>query len=722
MARSLRSRIQSLTALAMICAAPAISQEPPELRVGKLPEDLKLDGVLDEPAWQEADAIDGLTTTVPVEGGTPSGRTVVRVLANSTHIVIGVRCDDPDAAAIVAYSSARDSSLRSEDHIKIVFDTFLDGRGGHIFAVNPRGARYDALVANRGEGEDEDWDGIWEAKTTVDEGGWTVEIRIPVRTMPFGEGLDRWHFNIERRVQRLQETSRWASPKRDYRIAQTSRAGFITELPRFDLGLGLGLSIRPAGVLSFNKETRADDSDFDADASLDMNLRLSSEITAALTINTDFAETEVDSVRTNLTRFPLFFPEKRAFFVEGADAFDFGLGLGGDVVPFHSRRIGLVNGNEVPLLVGGKVTGKVGGTSFGTIVAKTDDESGVAPESTMGVVRVRQDVLKESSIGIIATTGDPLGRDNSWLAGTDFTYQTSEMFGNRNFLVGVWGLTMDREGLGGDSRSAWGTKIDYPNDLWDNVFHYRRIGEDFDPSLGFIRRRGIHDYRVGTHYAPRPDLAWLRQTTYELSGRYITDLDHRWESYEVSAVPINWDFESGDKIEVQAALVGERIDQDFDIAEDVIIPPDKYEWERYEVSFETASKRPLSGEVAYGFGPFYDGHLDTIEIDLLWHPIDLLTIDIGLEHNRGRLPQGNFTEDAYIAKIQFKFSPDLTLSSLVQYESEGDELGTNTRLRWTMTPVSELFFVVNYNWEKRNGSYRTASYDNTLKIQHEFRF
>ncbi len=248
----------SLTFLlvALTGAAPLTAQEPPALAVGALPETLRLDGVLDEPAWQEAPAIEGLTTTVPDEGGTPSGHTRVAVLADRTQLVIGVRCDDPDAGAIVAYSSARDSHLSGEDHVKIAFGTFLDGRSGYLFAVNPRGARYDALVANRGEGEDSDWDGVWEAAATVDEKGWGVEIRIPIRTLPFKEGSDRWHFNIQRRVQRLQETSRWASPKRDYGLAQTSRAGYLTGLPEFELGLGLGLSVRPSGVVSLAKDVR----------------------------------------------------------------------------------------------------------------------------------------------------------------------------------------------------------------------------------------------------------------------------------------------------------------------------------------------------------------------------------------------------------------------------------------------------------------------------------
>jgi Domain of unknown function (DUF5916) len=691
------------------------------LQVGKLPADLRVDGRLDEPAWQQAPAIDGLTTFEPQEGGTPTGRTTVRVLADKKTIVIGVRCEDPSADDIVSYSVARDASLDSEDHIKIALGTFLDGRTGYVFSVNPRGARRDAVVANRGEGSDAKWDGIWEAKTRRDAKGWTAEIRIPVYSLSFKRGLTSWHFNVERKIQRLLERSRWAGARRDYRITQTSRAGRLVGLPAFSLGAGL--SIKPSGVGSLGSAGPGLGSGLDGDASLDVNFRPTSDLTAALTFRTDFAETEVDTRRTNLTRFPLFFPEKRTFFVEGSDAFDFGLGLGRAIVPFHSRRIGLVRGEEVPILVGGKVTGRIGGTSIGALTVRTDMETGVAPASTMGVVRVRQDVLAESSVGVIGTRGDPLDRPGSWTAGADFTYQTSEMFGDRNFLVGAWGLAMDRDDIAGSSRSSWGTKIDYPNDLWDTVFEYRRVGKDFDPSLGFVQRTGIKRYRFGTDFAPRPDLAWLRQTRYEFQAIYITDLSDHWESYRVFFTPVNWDLESGDSFEVYASSMGERFGKSFEIADGINIPAGEYEWTRYGASFDTAAKRELSGEIGYAYGPFYSGHLATVELDATWNPTPLLEIGVNGEHNMGRLPQGKFTEDVYGLVLGFNFSPDLTLRSFVQYDTESDSLGTNTRVRWTITPLSEMFFVINYNARKPPGrDLRTQSYETILKLQYEFRF
>jgi hypothetical protein len=343
----------------------ARSATRPGLRVSTLAGPLHLDGRLDEAAWAAADSVADLTQIEPAEGVAPAGRTVVRVLAGGGDVVIGIRADDPEPGRIVSFARERDAALANEDHVKIVLDTYLDGRSGYVFAVNPNGARYDALVADQGEGENANWDAVWEAATARTPTGWSAEIRIPVHSLQFRPGLSEWGFNVQRRVQRLQETDRWASPERDYKVTQTFRAGRLTDVPPF--ALGVGLTVRPAltagaGVPAPRARWRDD-----RDASLDVTQRLGANTLAALTVNTDFAETEVDTRRTNLTRFPLVFPEKRTFFLQGADIFDFGLGSGDEARPFFSRRVGLLNGQEVPIRVGGKVNGRARGTNYGAL-------------------------------------------------------------------------------------------------------------------------------------------------------------------------------------------------------------------------------------------------------------------------------------------------------------------------------------------------------------------
>jgi hypothetical protein len=603
-------------------ATAEASAERPVLRVGQFVQatpagGILLDGVLDESAWAEAEAIDGLTMTEPTEGGTLVGETRVRVLASPTALYVGVEAFDPEPDRIVSYSIRRDASLEDEDYIAFVLDPFLDGRSGFIFGVNPRGARFDALVANRGEGDDSRWDAVWEARTSRSEKGWFAEIRIPIQSLTFQGGLEEWGFNIERRLDRLQEVSRWASPIRDAWITQTSRAGRITHLPAFDTGLGL--TVRPTLVGGFEMPEPGADTEGNFEPSLDLAQRIGPNVTAIATINTDFAETEVDTRRTNLTRFSLFFPEKRTFFLEGADLYDFGLGLSSshdpDVVPFFTRRIGLAEEEEVPLIVGGKLNGRVGNTNFSGLLTRTGSVEGLVDATTMGAARVQQNILGESSVGAIATFGDPQGIPGAYTLGADFTYQTSRLFRDKNFLVGVWGLVTDRDGLTGD-KGAFGGKIDYPNDTWDIALVYKRIGDGFDPSLGFVPRPGVHLGEARASYVIRPSWPWLRTMRHQLSNSLALDLDGKWESYRIFAAPINWTFESGERFEFNFVPEGERILEPFEIADGVVIEPGSYHFVRWRLEAEIASKRTVSGEVSWWFGSFYDGSLDQIELEV----------------------------------------------------------------------------------------------------------
>lgn len=745
------SRVHTLLPLAAIVsllASPVSGQQPgnastggltgraerPTLRIRVLQEEgaaagaLRLDGVLDEPAWSATDSIPSLTQIEPQEGAAPAVRTVVRVIAEADALVFGIRADYPPGVGVVSFARQRDAGLTDQDHAKLVLDTYLDGRSGYVFAVNPTGARYDALVANRGEGENAQWDGIWEAATARTSTGWSAEIRIPVQSLLFRQGLEQWGFNVQLRTQALLETDRWASPERDYRITQVSRAGLLTELPPFDLGLGL--SVRPSVTAGLARPGPAESTRDDADVSLDATQRLGGNTLASLTVNTDFAETEVDARRTNLTRFPLFFPEKRTFFLEGAEIFDFGLGLGEEVRPFHSRRIGLLGGREVPLDVGGKVNGQLGGTSFGAIAARTGRLDTLPTQTGLGVLRVKQNVLQESTVGMIATVGDPLGRAGRWTIGPDVTYQTSRFRGDKNFLVGVWGLATGGEGLAGRTH-ALGAKIDYPNDLWDIAFTYKWLGDGFEPALGFVPRAGVQITTLGIDYLPRPRRPVLglrvRQMVYELRPSVVTDLDGRWESYRIFTAPINWRLESGDRFEFNVVPTGERLLEPFEIADGVTLPAGPYHWNRYRLEAGLAAKRRFSGQLTWWFGDFYTGRLDEYDLTAAWKPSPLFIVELTAERNAARLREGRFTQDLVGTRLRVNVSPDLQVTSYVQYDNQSESFGTNTRLRWTFSPLGDLFVVYNHNLStldplSRDPRWAFASNELLLKLQYAFRY
>ena len=713
------ARSASLALILTLPPATLLAQTAPTLRAGALTSPIAIDGRLTEPAWQSAEAVDDFRQTDPVEGAPPTARTRVQVLVDSKSLIIGIVCDQPDPADIVSFSVRRDAGLTSEDHVRVVLGPFADGRSGYVFAVNPTGARYDGLINPGGESDNSDWDGIWEAATARLPTGWSAEIRIPILTLAFKPGLHEWHFNVQRRIQRRLETDRWASPLRQYAVTQTSRAGMLTDLPDFDLGVGL--SIRPAVTTGGGSPAPTADAEGTLHPSLDVTQRIGANVLASATVNTDFAETEVDTRRTNLTRFPLFFPEKRTFFLEGDDIFAFGLGLNQDVLPYFSRRVGLIDGTQVPIIAGTKVNGRIGNTGFGGLAIGTDREKGVVADRTfMAVGRAKRNLWRESWVGAIATVGDPLGRSGSWTSGADFTYATSHFRGDKNFLAGVWGLATGRPGLGQDATAA-GFKIDYPNNLWDLALTYKRIGRDFDPSIGFVPRPAVHLTSITTNYSPRFQRGPIQQMFFEFQPTIAHDLSGRWESYRVFAAPLNWRFRSGDRAEFNIVPVGERLREPFEVASGVIIPPGSYEWLRYRLEAGTAQKRRFYTQLTWWFGDFYSGRLDQYQWTVAWNPRPLVTVEFTGERNVGRLISGSFTQTVIGNRLRLNISPDLSISSYVQYDTDNRSVGTNTRLRWTVLPVADLFIVYNHNVRSRLDRWSLDSNQLLIKLQYAWR-
>ncbi len=682
----IRNWTTGLSLLMLVLTAFGQDAEQPSIKCVAAVEAIRVDGWLSEEDWLKADSITSLRMIEPTENGNPTYPTVVKILVTPKNIYLGIKCFDDSPNEIVAFSKARDSELEDEDYLKVILDTYSNGRNGYIFAINPFAARYDALVSHNGEFENSNWDGAWDAKTQINGDFWSAEIRIPISTLTYNKSLDSWGFNIERRIQRLLELNRWSGISMDYTIGQTRHAGLLTELPHFNPGIGLTPRVSMVGKATQDGE---DPVNYQWKPSLDITQKITTDITAQLTVNTDFAETEVDSRQTNLTRFPVLYPEKRQFFLEGADIFDFGISLGRSLMPFYSRKIGLYEGNEVPITWGGKVNGKVKNTHFGSLITQTGAVDSLVQGTKMGVIRIKQNILKESSVGMIATMGDPGGQNQAWTTGVDFTYQTSTFASNKNFLVGAWGMVNNREGLEGD-KTAVGFKIDYPNDLWDWFVQYRRVGDAFDPSMGFVSRRGINSYSTKVDFKPRPDSRLIRQYRFQIMPSLDTDLDNQWESYQVQITPFNASLESGDQGELSLSPQGEFLKNPFEISDGVIIEPGAYHWTRYQAEASTASKRALNGKASYRFGGFYGGRLDQIALLLNWRLMSILVLEFTYENNIGRIPAGDFNKELISARTALNISSDLNISLFVQYDNESNSVGSYSRLRWTFAPLGDL--------------------------------
>jgi hypothetical protein len=338
----------------------------------------------------------------------------------------------------------------------------------------------------------------------------------------------------------------------------------------------------------------------------------------------------------------------------------------------------------------------------------------------MAVGRVKQNIWRESWVGAIGTIGDPLGRSGSWLIGADFTYATSRFRGNKNFLVGVWGLATRREDLGRDS-NTYGFKVDYPNDLWDIQLTAKRIGRDFDPSIGFVPRRSVYLYNGQINNRTRLSRSPIQQLFHEFMPSLATDLAGKWESYRVFMAPVNWRFRSGDRFELNANPTGERLVGPFAIADGVIIPPGSYHWMRYRVEVGTAQKRRLYSQLTWWFGDFYNGDLDQFLWTGAWNPTPLVTVEFTGERNVGHLPSGRFAQTLVGNRLRVNISPDLSIASYVQYDTDSDSVGVNTRLRWTFSPVGDLFVVYNHNVRSLHERWQLDSNQLLVKLQYAWR-
>ncbi len=728
--KHLRSHsINPLVLSLVICLACGILQgkvtEPAaesEVKLIDPSETVRLDGQLLESLWQQTTPIGPLTMVEPDEGGDPSENTEIRIAATSHALYIGIICFDRDPGGIVSHTMQRDAELRGEDHIKLVFDTFLNGRTGYVFAVNPNGARYDALVAQEGERENPEWDGIWEAATHRSEEGWSVEIYIPIKTLRFRTGLSSWGFNAERRIQRQLETDRWAAPNRNFKVTHISQAGQITSIPAFEQGLGL--TVRPYVRGDRIKESYDKSFDNEATAGLDVMKNFGGNVTGLLSVNTDFAETEVDSRRVNLTRFPTFYPEKRTFFLEGSDVYEFGLGMGFhhtmDIIPFFSRRIGLIEGEVVPLNVSVKATGELSKFAFGALDVVTRPVSDLASRSNLMAARGYQSIWEESKVGFLVTSGDPLGRSGSYELGADFVYKTSHFQGNKNFLFGAWGLVTGREDLGGD-RTALGLAFDLPNDLWDISFNAKRIGSDFDPSLGFVPWKGIYKARFDVAYKPRPDWSWVRQFWYEMFSSAVWDVNGQLYKWGIFTAPLNWHLESGDRIEFNVYPEFEKIPERFYLTDDVYIDAGEYDFLRYRLEFQTASKRKVSAKVSWWFGSWYDGEIDQIQLQANWRPSHHLNLAVEGERNLIRVRSGDADIQLVRARMDFFITPDFQFLNYIQYDNQTESLGLNCRLRWTYRSLFDVFVVYNRNWFDMENRWMSDLNQFLIKIQYSWR-
>ncbi len=675
---------------------------------------ITLDGKLDEPAWQQAQSFT-LTQQAPHPGQPTPYDTEVRVLVGNDAIYFGFICHDPKPSAIAMHTMLRDGDQSGDDTVAIVLDTYGDRRTGYYFQINAAGARVDGLIDNP-ESASLDWDGIWDARTARTADGWSAEVVIPSRTLSFTRGLDQWGLNVERFIPRGGRTwLRWSSPTLDSFLYDLSRAGVLHGVAGLEQGKGVELAPYATGRSTrfFGVSPRS----WQAAEGGDVTWKLTPQLVSVFTVNTDFAETEVDARQINLTRFPLFFPEKRGFFLEGANQYTFALGLGQQFIPFFSRNIGLLDGVQVPLDGGVKLNGRAGKWNLAFLDVQTRDTrvppevvqdlslpSNVVPGTNMLASRISYDVNENLRLGTIITNGDPEGFRQNTLTGVDAVWRTSKFQGNKNLLLAAW--TANTQGdVGPGDKLAWGYRVDYPNDLLACQVNMNQYGDSFAPLLGFLPRPGTRQTDVGCAYQPRPSkdgpFSWIRQEFFENEYSRVTDPQGILESWEYFMAPINVRMETGDRFEFNWDPHGETVLAPFQVAPGVVIPAGDYTFTRWRFEAQSSAHRPLQFGTTTWFGQFYDGHLTQQQNYLKWTSLKgRVQFEIDTENDFAHMPEGNFVEKLWQMHVAYAWNPNLILTSFVQYDTESQNVGTNTRLRWTIKPGNDLFIVWNRGWQR----------------------
>jgi len=680
-----------------------------------------IDGILDEPIWREAVLLEDLIQTLPKEGDPPTERTEIRMLYDRNFLYVGVRMYDSEPRALIAKQMVHDTDMTSDDRINLSFDTFSDHRNAFYFQINPAGTRSDALIENNRTFR-RDWNGIWYAEASVDAEGWSAEFAIPFQTVAFNPGGGTWGFEAERQIRRKNEVARWANPSKNRVVTDIAGIGTLTGLADID---GTGIDLVPNASLRYTWDRTREgdgtstDSDLLGNPGAEVYYKFHPAMTAALTLNSDFIEAPVDDRRTELTRFPPFLPERRDFFLQDSGTFQFG-NITVNGFPYYSRRIGRFKGEPLDIDAGLKLTGRLGRTRFGGVYVQVPPQMGLE-RTGLGVVRVQREVLAESAIGIIATHGDPTCQASTGLLGADFQYYKSDVLGS-NILFGNAFFMRSFTSGAGDDEEMFGANLAYPNDRYNALIGFTQIGDDFNPALGFINRWGIRQYDADFRYRVRPRRL-LRTVDTGFETEVVTDRSDDLESAILTFNLLELANNPGDKIRFSYIYDEERLLREpFEVDPGVLIPLGDYRFSRYGIRIETSNARPVKGIGELILGSFYDGDLRQENLTLEFRFSRHVFLALQYEQNDGRLGAGDFTQRLARIRFNLAFTPEISWTNVVQYETVTDDIGLNSIFRWEIESGREFYVVLNHNWLEQYGRFRSRQSDFGVKLRWTFRF
>lgn len=669
---------------------------------------ITLDGALDEPSWADAPRATHFIQNDPREGEPATYDTEVRVVYDDEAIYFGVFARDEEPGRVIVNDLKKDFNTNNSDGFRIVLDTFHDARNGYTFATNPAGAKYDAQMVNEGRERNADWDGIWDVATQVAETGWYAEIRIPFRTLKFeNRDIQTWGINFERKLRRVNEDSYWSPLPRIYDLDRVSMAGTVEGLR--GVRPGMNLRFKPyAATASSTLLGRPTIGEFDA--GLDVKYGVTSGLVWDFTVNTDFSQVEVDEQQINLTRFSLFFPEKRDFFLENSGIFQFGSQVQGganrqnELRLFFSRRIGLSDdGAPIPILGGTRLTGRQGAYSLGVINIQ-QRETDAASSANFTALRLRRDILANSDIGAVFLNKEEGGPNYNRVAGLDANFR----FGLLS-LNGYVAKTFSPATTTATRGNAYATRagIDYENREWRFQVGHGSIGERFNDELGFAPRLGIHniDAWFGRRWRPAAVSTWLRQMQphweFDMFTRQTGGaLDTRFVGYHW-----NFNFQDGSGAEVGVNQYAEDIPVPFTInrSTGTRVGAGRYDFPEYFGFWRTNEAARVSLNTRYSTGPFYDGYRRSVTLGPSVRLNENFNAAVNLQLNDISLATGAFVTKLVTTRVNYNFNTKMFFNALVQYNSDNHQWTSNLRFNIIHRPLSDFFLVYNERRDERTG-------------------
>lgn len=670
-----------------------------------------IDGRLDEAEWSLADSATDFVQQLPTTGALTQYRTVVRVLYDSDHIYVSSVNYDPRPGLAITAGLQRDFVSSNSDAFAVALDTYKDRRNSFLFIINPKGAVRDEQTFDNSRTIVEAWEGVIDVKTAVirtpaGDSAWTVEMAIPLRTLRFdgSQPTQDWGLNFLRRVRRVNESSYWSPLDRQYRVHRMSKAGTLTGLQ--GLRQGRNLQIKPYAVASNSNgaQVLASGLGSKSDVGGDLKYGVTPALTLDLTYNTDFSQVEVDQEQVNLTRFSLFFPERREFFIENAGAFTFGdvqersyrMGASlGDFTLFNSRRIGIDrDGRPVPISGGGRFSGRIGDWGVGLLDMQTRDV-GSTPGEQFAVARARRNLFGNSDVGVLVSSRSGNGAYNRSY-GVDANLRPLP-----NLIANAYVAASDALGDSSDGYAAR-TSLAYRGRLWNSSAMWKRVSDRFDPGLGFIRRRGMQHLYATTGVHARPMLPLTQEVNPFVEIDYITDLSNRLATRSLKG-GLNLLFSPEGEFGVEVRDEFDRLDTPFTVFPGQVIPAGSYGWNDVTVRYLNGDGRTLSANISATAGGFYDGTRRSATAALVWRVRYDLSLEGSMQRNDVQRDAGDFTADLASLRVRYAWSTQLFGSAYTQYNTQTRAFVTNARVNLRYRPLSDLYLVYTERQDTRTG-------------------